>query len=94
MPQSIIAMASGHSDTLDDKKNDYAGEESKTRTSAQHHHAQVCPHDDHHLPSIYNTVRRKIFATEKFRDSLSKGGAEIFATKIFAKAALIHCVIL
>ena len=39
------------------------------------------------------TVRRKIFATEKFRESLPKRGAEIFATKIFAKAALILCVI-
>ena len=44
--------------------------------------------------SCAHTVRRKIFATEKFRESLPKGGAEIFATKIFAKAALIHCVIL
>ena len=45
------------------------------------------------LTLAVNTVHRKIFATEKFRESLPKRGAEIFATKIFAKATLIHCVI-
>ena len=39
-------------------------------------------------------VRHKIVATERFRESLPKRGAEIFATKIFVKAALIHCIIL
>ena len=56
--QSIIATASGHSDSLDDKKNDYAGEESETRTGTQRHRAQARPNDDHHLPSYLQWHRR------------------------------------
>ena len=41
------------------------------------------------IPYIAKFSRPKNFANR-----FQKGGAEIFATKIFAKAALIHCVIL
>ena len=45
-----------------------------------------------HAYTVY-TVRRKNFRDRKISRIASKRGAEIFATKIFAKAALIHCVI-
>ena len=36
----------------------------------------------------------KFSRLKNFANRFQKGGAEIFATKIFAKAALIHCVML
>ena len=42
-----------------------------------------------YIPYVAKFSRPKNFANR-----FQKGGAEIFATKIFAKAALIHCVIL
>ena len=36
----------------------------------------------------------KFSRPKNYANRFQKGGAEIFATKIFAKAALIHCVIL
>ena len=51
---SFIATASGHSDSLDDKKNDYAEEKSETRTGAQCHCTKARPHDDHHLFSLHS----------------------------------------
>ena len=46
-------------------------------------------HVQYVIPYIAKFSRPKNFANR-----FQKGGAEIFATKIFAKAALIHCVIL
>ena len=43
----------------------------------------------HEIPYVAKISRPKNFANR-----FQKGGAEIFATKIIAKAALIHCVIL
>ena len=45
------------------------------------------------LCKVATTVLHKIFAIDKFYKWLPKRGAEIFTTKILAKAVLIHCII-
>ena len=43
---------------------------------------------------IYTPYVAKFSRLKNSANRFHKGGAEIFATKIFTKAALIHCVIL
>ena len=43
---------------------------------------------------LYIPYVAKFSRPKNFANRFQKGGAEIFVTKIFAKAALIHCIIL
>ena len=61
-------------------------------------HLYICTYIEHLMNIIvcrhYIPYVAKFSRPKNFANRFQKGGAEIFATKIFAKAALIHCVIL